>query len=196
MVNAITIPIFYFTWIKDVYYIIYISDICIIFMIYFLIVSYIVFKLLNNEPGKSVYAIIISNFSIFNIFSINIYKLYFYSKSTFKDNLFSGFKIIWCKAYLVLMIEFLFIIFVVWLGFFLEFNEIFIKDKSSLLATIIPTSIILFILICGAVAFFTNSMLNFIYIFFIEIYTKKYYFISFIITFISYYNNRMLSSFE
>ena len=151
MVNAITIPIFYFTWIKDVYYIIYISDICIIFMIYFLIISYIVFKLLNNEPGKSVYAIIISNFTIFNIFSINIYKLYFYSKSTFKDNLFSGFKTIWCKAYLVLMIEFLFILFVVWLGFILGFNEIFIKDKSSLLATIIPTSIILFILICGAV---------------------------------------------
>ena len=151
MVNVITIPIFYFTWIKDVYYIIYISDISIIFMIYFLIISYIIFKLLNNDSGNSVYAVIISNFSIFNIFSINIYKLYCYSKSTFKDNIFSGFKTIWCKAYLVLMIEFFFILFTVWLGFFLEFNEIFIKDKSSLLATIIPTSIILFILICGAV---------------------------------------------
>ena len=170
MVNAITIPIFYFTWIKDAYYIIYISDISIIFMIYFLIISNIVSKLLNNESGNSLYAIIINNFSIFNIFSINIYKLYCYGKSTFKDNIFSAFKTIWCKAYLVLMIEFLFISFVVWLGFFLEFNEIFIKDKSSLLATIIPTSIILFILICGAVEPIFSKLKIILYVmFFLQI---------------------------
>jgi len=164
MVNVITIPIFYFTWIKNVYYIICISDISIIFMIYFLIISYIVFKLLNNESDNSLYAIIINNFSIFNIFSINIYKLYCYGKSTFKHNIFSEFKTIWCKAYLILTIEFLFILFVVWLGFFLEFNEIFIKDKKSLLATIIPISIILFILICGAFKLIYSNITILLYI--------------------------------
>jgi hypothetical protein len=35
-----------------------------------------------------------------------------------------------------------------------------------------------------------------LFIFFLSKYTKKYYFICFIITFISYNNNRLLSSFE
>lgn len=140
--NTISIVLLYFLWVKDVYQILYISGFSLFIIISHFIITFLLLKkpIINHICEFSFIGIII-NLSIFILIGQGIFHLYNYIKSKILIYPLS-LRAIYFNVYLILLLEFIFIFVINFLGFYFEFSNIFYYNLT--ITWISFSSIILF----------------------------------------------------
>ena len=146
-------------WIKDINTIIIIYSIGTSFILYSFFIIFISLKLCKKD--EYIYASLIYNYSIFFglsfVILITILSIFSCIKNYFKnlkDNYIYVY--LYIRIYFFLIIQYIIIIFCIWIGFSEEYNKIFISSTPIMLWTFIPSLLINFGM---CICFFYISMI-------------------------------------
>ena len=176
----IGIFLFYILWIKDIEKMIYISIFPIFMILYFIIVIFIFEKIYFFELNEIFYATSIFNYGICILFLLYFKKFFFICKKCIIYYISYNYNEVikyFIRLFLNLIIQFILIISIAWIGFATGFHEYIIEDSKNFIWTFIITTIIIIIIICTLAKFYNSKttspfrhIYQFLYVIFMIIY--------------------------
>ena len=147
IINIISLILIYYLWIQNLIQIIYISGFALFITISHFITTYSLFQNFRiKNINEFIFLSIIISLSIFSIIGLLIKALYNYINSNvLVDNIRTNF----FKIYLILILEFVFVLLAVFLGFYFKFNSLLYNSRNIciLFALVIILFTLLFLIL-------------------------------------------------
>ena len=143
-------------WIKDAISIVIIYSIGISFILYSVFIIFISLDLCQKE--EYIYASLIYNYSIFFGISIGAISIISYITKYLK-NLKNNYSDVYfyIRIFFFFIIQYIIIIYCIWIGFSSEYNELLISEDKNMIWTFIPTLLILLGMCAAFVGFFRQA---------------------------------------
>ena len=133
--------------------------------------NYAIFKLCKLKLNEFLFLVLIFNYNIFLAFAFLIKYCFKFIIKIIKEriddnsNNLQAQKYFYLKNFIILLIQFVFILVSIILGFQYKFNEILIKSDASLEAKYIPFSIVIFLSAITIACLYQKKTLKFLIIF-------------------------------
>ena len=160
MLYLIGIIPFYFFWIKDIETMLYISIIPIFMILYHIIIIFIFEKIKFCELNEIFYATTIFNYGISVLFALILKKLFSFFKICIIHYISYNYNEdikYFIRLFFNLIIQFILIISIVWIGFATGLHEYIIEDTTNMIWIFIIMTIIIFIMTCILARFYDST---------------------------------------
>ena len=143
-------------WIKNITAIIIIYSIGIAFILYSVFIIFLSLDICKRD--EYIYASLIHNFSIF--FGLSLIVLNIISSITkYLKNLKQNYSYVYfyIRIFFFFIIQYIIIIYCIWIGFYSEYNEFFISSSKTMIWTFIPSLLILLGMCAAFCGFFKEE---------------------------------------